>query len=176
MKIRKPVVAGQFYSGSNAACLAEVHQCIDDGGSFIHDLPHSIAGGIVPHAGWIFSGDLAGAVFSAIKRANGDADTFVPFQNAITTQSALLNNGAAYVDMNGTYVYQTLSATYLEGETYRLSVWATTGQDYEGQQVSIYFRADANETDIAESGALDIPMSSGGTHDWYPYSLKVNWV
>jgi AmmeMemoRadiSam system protein B len=79
MEIRKPVVAGQFYSGSNAACLAEVHQCIDDGGSFIHDLPHSIAGGIVPHAGWTFSGDLAGAVFSAIKRANGDVDTFVIF-------------------------------------------------------------------------------------------------
>ncbi len=79
MEIRKPVVAGQFYSGSSAGCLAEVHQCIDDGGSFIHDLPASIAGGIVPHAGWTFSGDLAGAVFSAIKRANGDVDTFVIF-------------------------------------------------------------------------------------------------
>jgi AmmeMemoRadiSam system protein B len=79
MKIRKPVVAGQFYSDSSQACLAEVHQCIDDGGSFIHDLPASIAGGVVPHAGWTFSGDLAAAVFSAIKRANGDVDTFVIF-------------------------------------------------------------------------------------------------
>ncbi|MBW8015377.1 MAG: AmmeMemoRadiSam system protein B [Planctomycetes bacterium] len=79
MEIRNPVVAGQFYSGSNKGCLAELHQCIDDGGSFIHDLPHSIAGGIVPHAGWTFSGDLAGAVFSAIKRIDRDIDTFVIF-------------------------------------------------------------------------------------------------
>jgi MEMO1 family protein len=79
MKIRKPVVAGQFYSGSQAGCLAEVHQCIDDGGNFIHDLPASISAGIVPHAGWTFSGDLAAAVFSAIKRVNADVDTFVVF-------------------------------------------------------------------------------------------------
>jgi AmmeMemoRadiSam system protein B len=79
MKIRKPVVAGQFYSGSNKGCLAELHQCIDDGANFIHDLPHSITGGMVPHAGWTFSGDLAGAVFSAIKRINHDIDTFVIF-------------------------------------------------------------------------------------------------
>lgn len=79
MKIRKPVVAGQFYSGSRKGCLAEVHQCIDEGGSFIHDLPHSIVGGIVPHAGWTFSGDMAAAVFSAIKRVNGHVDTFILF-------------------------------------------------------------------------------------------------
>ena len=79
MEIRKPVVAGQFYSGSNKGCLAELQQCIDDGGGFIHDLPDSIAGGVVPHAGWAFSGDLAGAVFSATKRVNGNVDTFVIF-------------------------------------------------------------------------------------------------
>jgi len=79
MEIRKPVVAGQFYSGSNDGCLAELHQCIDDGDNFIHDLPAQIRGGIVPHAGWTFSGDLAGAVFSAIKKVDHDIDTFVIF-------------------------------------------------------------------------------------------------
>jgi len=79
MEIRNPVVAGQFYSGSNSGCLAELHQCIDDGSSFIHDLPSTITGGIVPHAGWTFSGDLVGAVFSAIKRIDREIDTFVIF-------------------------------------------------------------------------------------------------
>ncbi len=80
------------------------------------------------------------------------------------------HDGLAYVDMNGTYVYQTLSDTYIEGVTYALSVWATTGQDDSGQRVFIYFQDDVG--DIAASGALDIPMSSGGTHDWYPYNLN----
>jgi len=79
MEIRRPVVAGQFYSGTKDGCLAEAHQCIADGAGFIHDLPASIVGGIVPHAGWTFSGDLAAAVFSAIKQVNGDVDTFVIF-------------------------------------------------------------------------------------------------
>ena len=80
------------------------------------------------------------------------------------------HDGLAYVGMNGKYIYQTLPDTYLEGVTYRLSVWATTGQDDSGQRVYIYFQDDVG--DIAASGALDIPMSSGGTHDWYPYSLN----
>jgi hypothetical protein len=78
MGARKPVVAGQFYGGSPKECLEEVQGClaarsVDEG------LPERIIGGIVPHAGWVFSGDLAGLVFSAIKQANGEVDTFVIF-------------------------------------------------------------------------------------------------
>ncbi|MCK5563788.1 MAG: AmmeMemoRadiSam system protein B [Planctomycetes bacterium] len=78
MNIRKPVVAGQFYGGSEKQCLGEISDCIGaydvPGG-----LPERIVGGIVPHAGWLFSGDLAGLVFSAIKQANGEVDTFIIF-------------------------------------------------------------------------------------------------
>lgn len=78
MDARKPAVAGQFYAGSAKACVLEAKRCIDDWHVDV-DLPGHIAGGIVPHAGWVFSGDLAGAVFSAIKKADGDVDTFVIF-------------------------------------------------------------------------------------------------
>lgn len=36
-----------------------------------------LAAGIVPHAGWIFSGDLAGMTFAAIQKANGAVDSFI---------------------------------------------------------------------------------------------------
>ena len=78
MNARKPVVAGQFYAESSKECILEVKRCIDEWELDI-DLPVWIAGGIVPHAGWVFSGDLAGAVFSAIKQVDGDVDTFVIF-------------------------------------------------------------------------------------------------
>ncbi len=80
------------------------------------------------------------------------------------------HDGTAYVDMNGYYITQTLPNVYVEGTEYTLSVWATTGQDDSGQRVYLYISDDAS--DLAVSGALDIPMSSGGTHDWYPYSLS----
>ena len=75
---RKPAAVNRFYPESASACLAEVKECLS-AGSADGKLPDRIVGGIVPHAGWLFSGDLAGMVFSAIKRVNGKVDTFIIF-------------------------------------------------------------------------------------------------
>jgi AmmeMemoRadiSam system protein B len=87
MTIRGAAVAGQFYPGIRQKCLVEVNQYlfarpIHAGPTELLKspaLPAKIVAGIVPHAGWVFSGDLAGMVFNAIKQANGDVDTFVIF-------------------------------------------------------------------------------------------------
>lgn len=75
---RKPAATNRFYPESARACLAEVEECLSAAPA-VGKLPGRIAGAIVPHAGWLFSGDLAGMVFSAIKQANGGVDTFVIF-------------------------------------------------------------------------------------------------
>lgn len=77
MNIRKPIVAGQFYPGSKAAATAGVDEClpvrIDVAG-----LPKQIVGGVVPHAGWMCSGQVAGKVFRAIQMSR-EVETFVLF-------------------------------------------------------------------------------------------------
>ena len=78
MTVRKPAVAGQFYGGSQAECLAEIQECLP-GGPIQADLPATIAAAVVPHAGWVFSGELAALVFSAIRQANKHVDTFIIF-------------------------------------------------------------------------------------------------
>jgi len=78
MQCRKPIVAGQFYPARKDQCIDEIKQCISDRTVKV-PLPDSIAAGIVPHAGWTFSGSLAGLVFSAIKKQNKTVDTFVIF-------------------------------------------------------------------------------------------------
>ncbi|AQT67134.1 Memo-like protein [Anaerohalosphaera lusitana] len=93
MEARKPAVAGQFYAGSSKGCLAEVEECISVR-KIKTELPGPIIGGIVPHAGWVFSGDLAGMVFSAVRQVNIDVDTFVMF-GAVHTY---LNKYAAVYD------------------------------------------------------------------------------
>jgi AmmeMemoRadiSam system protein B len=45
-------------------------------------LPVPLVGGIVPHAGWTFSGDLAATVFAAVKARHETVDTFVIFGTA----------------------------------------------------------------------------------------------
>lgn len=78
MQTRKPVVAGQFYAGSPDSCLAELTECLAEH-RITAALPDTIVAGIVPHAGWFFSGSLAAMVFSAVQQQNKTVDTFVIF-------------------------------------------------------------------------------------------------
>ena len=79
MAARRPAVAGQFYPGTEKQCKAEIADCLTDRPLTGVKLPEKIVAGIVPHAGWTFSGDLAAMVFAAIEKANKTVDTFVIF-------------------------------------------------------------------------------------------------
>jgi len=78
MQARKPVVAGQFYPGQHDSCVSAIHECLE-AVNLIEPLPETIVAGIVPHAGWTFSGSLAALVFSAIKQQHEKVNTFVIF-------------------------------------------------------------------------------------------------
>ncbi len=78
MQIREPAVAGQFYPEDRETCLAELRACLpaqvpQEG------VPDPLVGGLVPHAGWTFSGALAALVFATIKHRRAHVDTFVIF-------------------------------------------------------------------------------------------------
>ena len=78
MSIRKPAVAGQFYGGSRFECIAEIDECLPARDLTIQ-LPDPIVAAIVPHAGWVFSGELAAIAFKAIQQVNKEVGTFVIF-------------------------------------------------------------------------------------------------
>jgi AmmeMemoRadiSam system protein B len=78
MSIRRSIVAGQFYAGAKESCLAEVKQCLAEE-PISQPLAKDIAAGIVPHAGWMFSGALAAMVFAAVKKQYGSVDSFILF-------------------------------------------------------------------------------------------------
>jgi AmmeMemoRadiSam system protein B len=78
MQARKPVVAGQFYPGQHDSCLSAIHECFEKV-NIRKPLPKTIVAGIVPHAGWTFSGDLAALVFAAIKQQHEKVNTFAIF-------------------------------------------------------------------------------------------------
>lgn len=78
MRTRKPFVAGQFYAGQYDSCVDEINECLD-AETISETLPETIVAGIVPHAGWTFSGSLAALVFSAIKQQHDKVHSFVIF-------------------------------------------------------------------------------------------------
>ncbi|MBF0553447.1 MAG: AmmeMemoRadiSam system protein B [Nitrospirae bacterium] len=69
--IRPPAVAGHFYSASEAALASEVEAYVIGAGS--HVQREKVIGLISPHAGFIYSGAVAAAVYSSIKFP----DTFI---------------------------------------------------------------------------------------------------
>jgi len=78
MQTRKPIVAGQFYPGQHDSCIDKINECLDER-TLSEPLPETIVAGIVPHAGWTFSGSLAALVFSAIKQQHEKVHTFIIF-------------------------------------------------------------------------------------------------
>lgn len=81
MASRKPIVAGQFYPLRKDECISEIEEMLMEI-EFSSALPADIVGGIVPHAGWFFSGKLALEVFQAIKKKVQNVDTFLIFGTA----------------------------------------------------------------------------------------------
>ncbi len=68
MKVRTPAVAGQFYSGTAAGLEKQLSGLVD-----LKAQKEKIIAAVVPHAGYVYSGRVAGAVMSCIE----GADTFV---------------------------------------------------------------------------------------------------
>ena len=66
MDIRQPARAGSFYDGSPERCRRHAMQLIDQVPADA-DLPGPVLGGIVPHAGWVFSGMLAARTLKALE-------------------------------------------------------------------------------------------------------------
>ena len=67
MEIRKPVLAGSWYPGTAEACRREIEGFLDAPG-MAEPADRALTGGIVPHAGWFFSGDVACNVIARVAR------------------------------------------------------------------------------------------------------------
>jgi AmmeMemoRadiSam system protein B len=65
-KLRRAVFAGSWYPSSAAECEKEIEGFLAEGKKM--DFPaEERVGGIVPHAGWFFSGSIACNVISSLK-------------------------------------------------------------------------------------------------------------
>jgi hypothetical protein len=78
-KLRPTAFAGSWYPARSVECEAEIKAFIEQGRIPPSQNPHPV-GGIVPHAGWYFSGAIACNVIHCLKRAGTPApDVIVLF-------------------------------------------------------------------------------------------------
>jgi len=112
-------VAGQFYPGRQDECIDEINQCLKDA-PLNMPLPDTIVAGIVPHAGWTFSGATAGVVFAAIKQRHPKVDTFVIFGAAhgyLGQPPAVYDKGAWLTPLGEIAIDEELAVAILESKT-----------------------------------------------------------
>ncbi|HEY7528369.1 MAG TPA: AmmeMemoRadiSam system protein B [Candidatus Deferrimicrobiaceae bacterium] len=86
--IRLPAVAGQFYPGTARELELEVRR-------LTRDLPDRIhaRGIVVPHAGYVYSGAVAGEVFSSVE-IPGRLVIFCPNHTGLGADAAVMSRGA----------------------------------------------------------------------------------
>jgi MEMO1 family protein len=83
-------------------------------------VPDSIVSGIVPHAGWAFSGSTAAIVFAAIKKKHPKVDTFVIFGAAhsyIGHPPAVYDKGAWITPLGEIAIDEALADAVIESKT-----------------------------------------------------------
>ena len=77
MKGREADLAGSWYPGGESGCTRAIEGFLDSE-LLCPDTSGDIVGGIVPHAGWVFSGKIACNVIKCLSVKNG-ADTCIIF-------------------------------------------------------------------------------------------------
>ena len=68
MTVRTPVRAGMFYESSPASCRRHVEELLQEA-HVPDELPPRLYGGVVPHAGWVYSGGLAALTLKSLVAA-----------------------------------------------------------------------------------------------------------
>jgi AmmeMemoRadiSam system protein B len=114
MTVRSPLYAGSFYDGSPAGCRRHVAALLA-GAELPADLPAVLYGGIVPHAGWAYSGRVAATTFKALAAA-GPVETFVLFgadHVGVVGQGEVYDRGAWQTPLGDLAVDEPLAAAIL---------------------------------------------------------------
>lgn len=119
MGVRRPVVAGQFYPAGRSSCVEAIQECLKNGQA-AEQSPQRIVGGIVPHAGWTFSGSLAAKVFAAVRNRRPEVDTFLLFGAAhsyVRGMPAVWAQGAWETPLGSAPIDEDLAAALIETGT-----------------------------------------------------------
>jgi AmmeMemoRadiSam system protein B len=120
--IRNPVVAGQFYPGSEKSLQQQLEACFVDKRGF-GKLPavkvgtKQIKGLVVPHAGYVYSGAIASHAYGRLAD-QGFADTFVllgPNHTGMGSGVAVMTEGAWKTPLGRVPIDATLAKTIHAG-------------------------------------------------------------
>jgi len=129
MNTRKALFAGSWYPDNAAGCEKEIKKYLKDK-NVKTPVKKNLIGGIVPHAGWYFSGSIACNVIHCLK---GDAapDVFVIFGMHLHPGSSryIMTEGAWETPLGKIQIETSLAAELAKKFTFRIETAENFTQD-----------------------------------------------
>jgi len=118
--VRKAMFAGSWYPSSAAECQKEISRFLEEGQT-IKSPDRRLEGGIVPHAGWHFSGSIACNVISRLK-SKSPTDVIVVFGMHLhpNSQCYLMAEGAWETPFGEIPVEERLAAALVKKYSFSL--------------------------------------------------------
>lgn len=114
MSVREPCVAGAFYPAEALTCRREIEEHLRRAGT--KGLPTSPVAGLVPHAGWAYSGTTAATVFRAVQECC-QPSTFVVY-GAVHSwgvgRAALMTTGSWWTPLGEMEIDEELASQLLQ--------------------------------------------------------------
>lgn len=93
-EVRRPAVAGAFYAGDPATLAADVDGFLDAAGE--RELDGEVAGLIAPHAGYVYSGGVAGRAYACVRGMPFDSVVVVAPSHRFPLRGASVFGGDGY--------------------------------------------------------------------------------
>ncbi len=129
VKMRKAAFAGSWYPGTAAECAKEIKGFLEE-----YDTKtvsqRSLSGGIVPHAGWYFSGSIACNVINCLKDETSP-DVFVIFGMHLHSGSPsyIMTDGAWETPFGGLEIEKTLADELVKKFAFQIETAENYTQD-----------------------------------------------
>jgi len=129
MKVRKSAFAGSWYPGSAAGCEKEIESFLKE-----YDTKtiseRALIGGIVPHAGWYFSGSIACNVIRCLQDEK-PPDAFVIFGMHLhaSSPSYIMTDGAWETPFGAIEIEKSLAGALVEQFTFQIETAENFTQD-----------------------------------------------
>ncbi len=116
MKTRRAMLSGTWYSGTASGCRQEIELFIRNS-SRLPDPSCPVVGGIVPHAGWYYSGSIACDVIRLMHGSVASPDALVIFGTHLYPEAPLsiMKEGAWETPLGNIAIHEPLArALYLQ--------------------------------------------------------------
>ena len=128
-KVRQPVFAGSWYPANASDCEREIRGFLEEGQSLASP-DRNLVAGIVPHAGWYFSGSIACNVIHCLK-GEAPPDAIVVFGMHLHPDSAcyMMAEGAWETPFGEIEVEEQLAAELTRKFSFKIETPQNFNQD-----------------------------------------------